>query len=186
VVSFLPCNVIRANFEPLRLRKVMRMNSRPYLAHDISGVGDMALSWNALLLHVGDSWSLAPWLGQLTLKLFDTDRFVRRGVTPADRYTMTEQLVWWLLFASAITGIVAGIVPFSQLLLVALILLSLIVIRHRRRIYIAIIMLPRDFRWASNTKLLFCLLFCPEGLVKTANSGFLCDQKYSSPTPFYK
>lgn len=59
---------------------------------------------------------------------------------------MPEHYVWWLLFVSSTVGIVIGMVPFSRLLFVALILLAVIVTRHRRRIYIAIIMLPRDLR----------------------------------------
>lgn len=81
-----------------------------------------------------------------TVELLHTEPSLRRGQRPAGRYTMDERSIWWLLFASSITGIIAGIVSFSRLLFVALILLALLITRHRRRIYVAILMLPRDIR----------------------------------------
>ncbi|XP_069674182.1 long-chain fatty acid transport protein 1-like [Periplaneta americana] len=56
---------------------------------------------------------------------------------------MSEKL-FWLLAAIAVAGIAAGFVPFSWYFLVTL--LALLVTWYRRRIYVAIVMLPRDMR----------------------------------------
>jgi hypothetical protein len=56
---------------------------------------------------------------------------------------MGENSVWSLLFPPKIEA-VFGIVPFFHLLIVAMI--TLIVVKYRRRMYVAMVTLPRDLR----------------------------------------